>query len=329
MTSRTTTRRAALVGLIGAGLAAGPLLRSFAQAQYSGGVGFPYNAFDALPKIDLDVSGRVLRVAFAPGEFTLPRPTILDWVAQCGRAVATYYGRFPVEMARILIIPVPGRGILRGQTWGYRGGAIRVSLGTDSMEANLQRDWVMVHEMVHLALPDMDERHNWLSEGLAVYVEPIARAQAGQMSDEYVWHSYVTGMPKGLPEAGDRGFDNTPTWGRTYWGGAMFCLIADIDIRKRAGNRLGLQQAMRGMLAVGGNHEQYWPIRRVLAAADAATGLTVLGDLYEEMRGQPIDPNLERLWRDLGVRFDADRVSFDDTAPLASIRAALTAPPGR
>ena len=37
-------------------------------------------------------------------------------------------------------------------------------------ENDLRRDWVMVHEMVHLALPDMPERYAWLSEGLAVYI---------------------------------------------------------------------------------------------------------------------------------------------------------------
>jgi hypothetical protein len=43
-------------------------------------------------------------------------------------------------------------------------------------------------------------------------------------------------MPKGLPQAGDQGLDNTDTWGRKYWGGAMFCLMADIEIR-RSGRR--------------------------------------------------------------------------------------------
>ena len=58
-------------------------------------------------------------------------------------------------------------------------------------------------------------------------------------------------MPKGLPAAGDRGLDYTPTWGRTYWGGALFCLLADIDIRKRTSNRFGLQDALRAIVAAG------------------------------------------------------------------------------
>ena len=79
--------------------------------------------------------------------------------------------------------------------------------------------------MVHLALPDMEDRHAWLSEGLAVYVEPVARAQAGDLSAKEIWLAMMRDMPKGLPQAGDRGLDNTDTWGRKYWGGAMFCSV--------------------------------------------------------------------------------------------------------
>src|SRR6185437_15110433 len=109
-----------------------------------------------------------------------------------------------------------------GTTWGYHGAAIRIPLGRDSTEDVLQRDWVMVHEMVHTALPDMPDRYAWLSEGLAVYVEPVARVQAGDLSAREIWQAMMRDMPKGLPQAGDQGLDNTPTWGRRYWGGAMF-----------------------------------------------------------------------------------------------------------
>ena len=99
-------------------------------------------------------------------------------------------------------------------------------------------------------------------------------------------------MPKGLPQAGDQGLDNTDTWGRKYWGGAMFCLLADIEIRKRTNNRLGLQDAMRGVIAAGGNHEQDWSIERVLATADKAVGVDVLTRLHNEMGPKPVTPDL-------------------------------------
>ncbi|QBB72661.1 hypothetical protein ELE36_10895 [Pseudolysobacter antarcticus] len=284
----------------------------------------PYNAFDKLPKTDIAVNGATLHIGFAPGELSLPQATVLAWIAHSAKAVTTYYGKFPVSSARILIVPVDGKGMRGGTTWAYRGAAIRIVLGRDSTEDDLKRDWMLVHEMVHLALPDVGEQHSWLSEGLATYVEPIARAQAGDLNAATIWGAMLRDMHKGLPQAGDQGLDNTHTWGRTYWGGAMFCLLADIEIRKQSGNRLGLQDAMRGVLAAGGNHESDWSIQRVLATADKAVGLNVLSELYAKMSTQPITPDLDGLWRDLGIKLVGDQVSFDDSQPLAQARKALT-----
>lgn len=310
-------------------LAGGLSWRSHAQSEYLRGDRMPYDAFDKLAKTDIDVPEGVVHAAFAPGEMALPQQKILDWVRMSAKAVATYYGRFPVKSLRLLLVPVDGPGVRGGTTWGYRGAAIRVLVGRDSDEANLRRDWVLVHEMVHTALPDMDERYNWLSEGLAVYVEPIARTQAGDLSAKEIWLAMMRDMPKGLPRSGDEGLDNTDTWGRKYWGGAMFALFADVEIRKRSNNRLGLQDAMRGVLAAGGNHEQDWSIQRILSTADKAVGLDVLTRLHDEWGSKPVTPDLDALWRDLGLRAHDGGLDFDDTAPLASIRKAITAPPSK
>jgi hypothetical protein len=54
----------------------------------------------------------------------------------------------------------------------------------------------------------------------------------------------------------------------------------------------------------------------------------VLADLYDKMRAQPYAPDLDALWRELGVVVRHGRVTFDDRAPLAPIRQAITAKPG-
>ena len=176
-----------------------------AQSEFTRGDRMPYDAFDKLPKNDLDVPGGVIHAAFAPGEIALPKEKVLEWVRTSAKAVATYYGRFPVRELKLLIVPVNGPRVRGGTTWGYRGAAIRLMYGRDSSEDDLRRDWVMVHEMVHLALPDMADRHAWLSEGLAVYVEPIARVQAGGLTAKEIWLAMVRDMPKGLPQSGDEG----------------------------------------------------------------------------------------------------------------------------
>jgi hypothetical protein len=191
----------------------------------------------------------------------------MTWIEKSAKAVSLYFGRFPGASARVMVVPVLGSWVQSGRTFGYRGAAIRLLVGRDATEADLIEDWKAVHEMVHLALPDVDDSHLWLAEGLAVYVESIARVQAGDLTDQKIWGDFVRDMPQGLPQAGDRGLDHTPTWGRTYWGGAIFYLLADVEIRKRTRNRVGLQQALQGILAAGGNHEQDWPIQRILSVA--------------------------------------------------------------
>jgi hypothetical protein len=326
MTNAALPRRIIIASLVAATLASGLSFRADAQSELMRGNRMPYDAFDKLPKTDVDVSGGIIHVAFAPGEITLPREKVLDWIRTSAKAVSTYYGRFPVSSLRLLLVPVDGARIRGGTTWGYRGAAIRLPFGRDSGEDDLRRDWVIVHEMVHTALPDLDDRYAWLSEGLAVYVEPIARVQAGDLTAREIWQAMMRDMPKGLPQAGDQGLDNTDTWGRKYWGGAMFCLLADIEIRKRTGNRLGLQDALRGVLAAGGNHEQDWSIGRVLSTADKAVGVDVLTRLHDEMGPKPVTPDLAALWRDLGLRAQGESLEFDDSAPLAAIRKAITEP---
>jgi hypothetical protein len=155
-------------------------------------------------------------VGFAPGAFTLPRSARMAWLEGSAKAASNYVGKFPVSSADILIVPVSGGDVQGGASWGFRGPAIRLIVGSDATEDDLRDDWVAVHEMTHLAEPDIREPHLWLAEGTATYVEPIARVQAGQLSAEIIWGDMVRDMPKGLPEPGDRGLDRTPTWGRTY-----------------------------------------------------------------------------------------------------------------
>ena len=126
---------------------------------------------------------------------------------------------------------------------------------------------------------------------------------------------------------GDKGLDQTHTWGRTYWGGAMFCLVADVQIRKATGNRKGLQDALQAIVAAQGTIDTEWPVQRVIETGDDATGTTVLVDLYRKWKDAPVAVDLDQLWRQLGVRAGSRGIELDANAPLASIRRAMTSPP--
>jgi predicted metalloprotease with PDZ domain len=208
------------------------------------------------------------------------------------------------------------------------GGAhSRIGLGEHTRVADLAHDWVMTHEMVHTAFPDQPDTHHWIEEGTATYIEPIARLWAGTMSIEEVWADLVNGLPKGLPADGDRGLDRTHTWGRTYWGGALFCLLADLEIRERTKGSRGLVDAMRGILAAGGNDQADWTLERTLREGDKAIGVPVLQELYRKMKDAPVTPDLNAIWRSLGVKQQRGKIELDDAAPKAAIRRAITTRP--
>jgi hypothetical protein len=274
---------------------------------------------------EIKLADATIDLSFTGNSASLNRGELREWITASANAVQSYYGRFPVKRVRIRIEAGEGRGAYSATTYAYNGALIRVGIGRFSDSADLKRDWIMTHEMVHLAMPEFGERHAWLEEGLATYVEPIARVQVGQLTEAKIWRDMLQDMPKGLPAAGDRGLDNTHTWGRTYWGGALFYLLADVRIRERTGNRAGLQDALRAIVAGGGNCQASWDVRRTLLVGDKATGTNVLIELYDELRATPVSPDLVQLWQRLGVKLTGDSVEFDDTAPLAAIRRAITA----
>jgi len=260
---------------------------------------------------------------------SISRDVIVNWINRAATAVCTYYGKYPVSHVSLNVSIRGGAGVHGGVTYpAENGGRIRISVGPKTTQADLDDDWMLTHEMIHTAFPYMAEEHHWIEEGISVYVEPIARVQAGQLSAAQMWHDVVRDMPQGEPEDGDGGLDRTHTWGRTYWGGAMFCLVADVRIREQTHNRKGLQDALRGILAAGGNIDEDWEIERAFAAGDKATGTTVLMDLYREMRDKPAPVDLSALWLRLGIERKPDgSVEFSSHAPLANVREAITTPP--
>jgi hypothetical protein len=294
-----------------------------ADARYL--FGAPYSAFGRFRVHALESTRGRLDVAIAQSDPRLDDGRVLRWLGRAAFAVSSYLGRYPVPRALALVLPARGSFIF-GKELGDGGASILLRVGEDTPESVFDSDWKAAHEMVHLAVPSMKRRYLWLNEGLATYVEPIARARVGQLSDEDVWEGFVHGMPFGLPRPGDRGLDNTPTWGRTYWGGALFCLLADVEIRTRTGGRYGLGDALRGVLEAGGDTRSVWPMERFLAAGDRAVGVPVLEELHAKLGAAPVTVDLDALWRKLGVVPRGQNVDFNPNAPLAALREQMTRP---
>jgi len=289
-------------------------------------VGFAAHAADEPATRTIEAEGASVRVDFQSMDFKNGTAPIVTWIEHSMRTVARYYGQFPAKQLRINVSSRDGGRVRNGTTYGASVPFIRLQLGRDVTADELLDDWVLVHEMIHLALPEVGDDHLWLTEGLSTYVEGIARVHVGDLRPERVWAEQMRSMPNGLPARGDEGLDHTHTWGRTYWGGALFCLLADVEIRKKTANRLGLRDAMRAVLRSSGGVSFEMPIDRIMKIGDEATGTTVLRDLYAQMKDKPTWPDLPALWQQLGISERGDSVEFDDEAPLAATRKAIMAP---
>jgi len=270
-----------------------------------------------------DIEGSRISVEIRDHVLRGKKDMLLEWVLYSTRTVYHYYGRFPVKSVHIDLQVTDGHAVRFGQAFGGESPALRIVVGENIRPQMLRKDWIMVHEMVHLAMADVPPAHRWWLEGLATYVESVARAQRGHLSEEFVWSGFINRMPQGLPLNGDRGLDQTPTWGRTYWGGAIFCMLADIEIRKLTDNRLSLRDALRGVLDAGLSMHASSSVMEVFESADRAIGLDVLVPLYLKTKADPYPIDLEALWVSLGVSLDNDQVVYNDAAPMAHVRKKL------
>ena len=270
--------------------------------------------------------GSTIDVLITGSSSSISNDAVTVWVKNASGAVSHYFGKFPISYVKISV-RLAGSGRINDGVTDNDG--IRIRLGKRTKQEDLNRDWVLVHEMCHLAFPDLDDQYLWLREGLASYLEPLARARVGMLREADVWKDVVEGMPQGEPEAGDHGLDVTHTWGRTYWGGAMFCLLLDLQIREQTHNQKSIDDAMRAILNQGGDRFSHWTIDHVIAAADKATGTSAMRELYDQMSHAQVQVDLQTVWKKLGINYHFGTITFDDSAPLAAIRRSMTAEQSR
>lgn len=283
-----------------------------------------YAALRKGPVERLRLAGGAVNVVFANGAPGLDRPRVLRWVERCATAMVGYFGHFPVAEMGLLVIAQPGNRVGHATTFGFAGSVTKISVGTSADDAAFAEDWVLVHEMLHCALPNLPRRALWLQEGNATYVEPIARAQAGQLSVDEVWRQSIIGMPRGLPLADETGMDGTLRHDRLYWGGAAFWLLAEIQIYQQSNGHHTLRDAMRAMNAQSGGNSVEWTPEHLMDVGDIATETRALSTLHARFATRSSAVDLNATFRTLGVSFAGRRVAYDATAPLADFRTRLT-----
>jgi hypothetical protein len=271
----------------------------------------------------------VLRLAVLDGFTVQQRADLVDWVRRTAEAESNYWQGFTAKQMLLVLVPVPSRrGIGYGRTVPGGGPTVMIEVGADMDARRLFGDWVLVHELIHTGMAFIRGRSTWFMEGAATYVEPIIRARAGWKTEQEVWREWVTDMPQGVA-AFARGLGDAS--GReNYWGGALFMLLADVEIRRATNGAKGLEDCLGGVLWSGLDGSQRATIDAYAAICDRATGTKALRGLIDRhvVSVRPVD--LATVWRDLGVSMVGGRIVLDDSAPDARWRKMIVmGPPGR
>ncbi|MFT5354664.1 MAG: hypothetical protein ACI9KE_001871 [Polyangiales bacterium] len=251
---------------------------------------------------------------------SLDEATIRRWVGSMVRMAGDYCGHFPVDALRVEVRLRSGRRVVFGQH--FTGRRVVIHVGRNTSEDALRRDHVLLHELLHTALPSLDRRHRWMREGLSTYLETMVRAQNGIITEDDVWNRWTDSMENGMPRAGDRGLDRTPTWGRVYWGGALFWMVVDVELRRATQGRHTVRSLVAGIVARGGVARRRWSMQRLLRVADQVSGTQVVSQAYRRMALRPSAPNLDSFFARLGVRRSGDRVQFFE-GPESRLRASM------
>ena len=295
----------------------------------------------------IELPGGVLRVAAVINGDDKQREKLVGWVRRVGQALLTAYGRLPLADVQIWLVSTdnlsiasrffaflhPG-AVLDGESARGQGNALHLDVDPSRPEAEFNEDWTAVHELSHLLHPYLGDRGSWLGEGLATYYQNVLRARSGLLTPKQAWQRLASGFQRGQAgpyadsleqAAADMG--RSGSFLRVYWSGAAYWLTVDAELRRLSGGKQTLDTALSRFGACCLPAYREWKPEDFVAKLDAVLGVKTFTRRYREFARMKHFPNWQESFARLGMKAGEDAVVFDEGAPDAWIRTAITAPP--
>ena len=205
---------------------------------------------------------------------------------------------------------------------------------TQSADA-FDRDWVAVHELSHMFHPYLDDRGSWLAEGLATYYQNVLRARAGLLTPAQAWEQIDAGFARGrgaMPARQRRRSEriagastSSPNFMRIYWSGTAYWLEVDTELGARAATSSASTKRCAASTRAACRTIAAWEPDDFVAKLDALIGTDVFRKHFDAYRARRDFPDLDSaLSRNSASAATATRLTFDDTAPAADVRRAIT-----
>jgi hypothetical protein len=292
----------------------------------------------------IELPGGVLRVAILLDDVH-QRERLLGWVRRVAQTLTAVYGRMPVPDVQVEMIPVAklspaGRfaeflypsAVFGGESSRGQGNSLQLVVDPRRPDKEFTQDWTAIHELSHLMHPYLGDRGSWLGEGLATYYQNVLRARGGMLTATQAWERLADGFRRGgagpFPDTLEQAaadMNHSHAFNRVYWSGAAYWLSVDVELRRASGGQRTLDSVLSrfGTCCLPAYGE--WKPEDFVAKLDALSGVRIFSRRYREFAALRRFPDWHAAFERLGVRVDADAVTFEAGARDAAIRDAITA----
>lgn len=255
-----------------------------------------------------------LEVAILDTAFAVSDERLVAWLDQATRELLTVGQPLPFARAAVTVVPVPGDGgIPFGQVQWSHAPTVAIYVGVSTSAAKLRADWVAIHEFLHMIHPRMKGRQRWFTEGVATYYQEIARVRSGRIREEEAWEHLRGGVGAGRGEAGGRtlrelsgSMHQTHAYRAVYWGGALFALELDVEIRRTSGGERSLDTVLAAL-----REEDSVTTERFGEEVDEQAGQPIYARLSQSHLDEPAFAGAEKLLQRLGISGDSPARASD------------------
>ncbi len=264
---------------------------------------------------------------------------LCDWIAAAAREALTIHRPFPYDRLTVhLVAEDSASPSSLGLLLWSEPPSLAVRYGVQARREAFARDWVAVHELVHVLHPSFPGGPPWLTEGLSTYFTELARARSGRHTELEAWTELANGFLGAREAAEGRDLDGVVRAMRegqyraVYWAGALIALELDLELRRATNHERGLEDVLAALVKEGSTST----VEGFGETVDALAGRPVFREVLDRHeRGGPALARTELLLGAVGVEATRDErqkahtgtpaLTFSaDDDPRTALRRAVT-----
>lgn len=278
-----------------------------------------------------------IRLVIQPPAGTTGSEPWASWMGIALGAVQSVSSDFPVDRLNVKLeaTNTGGSAVVFGRVRRGTPPGLEFYVDPHADLDALNADWRGFHEAAHLLIPFPGNRDIWFTEGLASYYQYLLQARAGVISDEQAWTDLARGFQRGFDDSAGAGrslrslsprMRQMRAFRRVYWTGASFFLNVDVRLRSESAGRHSLDSALAEFHRCCMDRRSRWDARALIQQLGELSVPSIWRQEYQALMEGPAEPDIDRAFAALGIRFDGWTASFDRAPRARALRQSIAAP---